>query len=111
PKYLEYASKQAPPGKEGVFLGFAHINTFFAWIFGFIFSGFLLKKYCPEPTTLPDAIAVQHTQWLAGQAPIPEAYAHAHYLWFAYIGVGLISLVLLIGYIWFTRRLDARRMG
>ncbi len=110
PKYLEYASKQAPPGKEGVFLGFAHINTFFAWIFGFIFSGFLLKKYCPEPTTLPDAIATQHTQWLAGQAPIPETYAHAHYLWFAYTGVGLISLTLLIGYIWWTRRIDARRM-
>ncbi|RLE26780.1 MAG: hypothetical protein DRJ65_04835 [Acidobacteria bacterium] len=111
PKYLEYASKQAPPGKEGVFLGFAHINTFFAWIFGFIFSGFLLKKYCPEPTTLPDAIATQHTQWLAGQAPIPEAYAQAHYLWYAYIGVGVISLTFLGLYIWWTRRIDARRLS
>jgi MFS family permease len=45
PKWLEFASKQAPRGKEGVFLGFAHINTFFAWMFGFIFSGYLLKKY------------------------------------------------------------------
>lgn len=109
PKYLEYASKQAPPGKEGVFLGFAHVNTFFAWIFGFIFSGFLLKKYCPEPTTLTDTVATQHSQWLAGQAPIPEAYAHAHYLWFAYTGVGAISLVLLVGYIWWTRRIDAHQ--
>lgn len=27
PKYLEYASKQAPPGREGLYLGFAHLNT------------------------------------------------------------------------------------
>ncbi len=108
PKYLEYASKQAPPGKEGVFLGFAHVNTFFAWIFGFILSGFLLKKYCPEPSTLSDAVARQHDAWLAGNAPIPQAYAHAHYLWFAYVGVGMISLAALVLYIWWTRRLDAR---
>ncbi len=108
PKYLEYASKQAPPGKEGVFLGFAHVNTFFAWIFGFILSGFLLKKYCPEPSTLSEAVSRQHDAWLAGNAPIPEAYAHAHYLWFAYVGVGMISLAALVLYIWWTRRLDAR---
>ena len=51
------------------------MNTFFAWIFGFIFSGYLLKAYCPEPTTLPQAIQDQHTLALAGQAPMPEAYA------------------------------------
>jgi dipeptide/tripeptide permease len=37
PKWLEFASLQAPPGKEGTFLGFAHMNTFFAWMFGFMF--------------------------------------------------------------------------
>ncbi len=109
PKYLEYASKQAPPGKEGVFLGFAHINTFFAWIFGFIFSGYLLKRYCPEPSTLSPEVATQHTQWLAGQAQIPEAYSHAQYLWFAYFGIGLVSLVALLIYIQVTKRIDAKR--
>ena len=109
PKYLEFASKQAPPGKEGVFLGFAHMNTFFAWLFGFILSGFLLAKYCPEPTTLPPVIQEQHALALAGQAPMPEVYAHAHYLWYAYSVVGLTSLAALLVYVWITGRIDARR--
>jgi Na+/melibiose symporter-like transporter len=108
PKWLEFASKQAPRGKEGVFLGFAHINTFFAWMFGFIFSGYLLKKYCPEPTTLPPAIQEQHTLALAGQAPMPEVYAHANYLWWSYAGIGLLSFVALIVFILITNRIDAR---
>ncbi len=108
PKYLEYASKQAPPGKEGVFLGFAHVNTFFAWIFGFVLSGFLLARYCPEPTTLAPALQEQHTLWLAGQAAMPSVYAQAHYLWYAYAGVGLVSLVAMVVYIAVTNRLDAR---
>ena len=108
PKWLEFASKQAPPGKEGTFLGFAHMNTFFAWIFGFIFSGFLLRRYCPEPTTLPEAIQAQHGLYLAGQGPLPEVYAQAHYLWYAYTGVGLISLLALLVYIQVIRRADRR---
>ena len=108
PKYLEFASKQAPRGKEGVFLGFAHINTFFAWIFGFIFSGYLLRAYCPEPTTLPIAIQEQHTLWLAGQGPMPSAYAHANYLWYAYTLIGVASLLALLVYIWVTNRIDAK---
>jgi len=108
PKYLEYASKQAPRGKEGVFLGFAHINTFFAWIFGFIFSGYLLSAFCPEPSTLSPEIQKLHTLALAGQAPMPEAYAHANYLWYAYSGIGLLSLVGLLLYIWVTNRIDKR---
>ncbi len=108
PKYLEFASKQAPRGKEGMFLGFAHVNTFFAWIFGFIFSGYLLKTYCPEPTTLAPALQKQHTLALAGQAPLPEVYAHANYLWFAYAGIGVVSFLALLVYIWVTNRIDAR---
>ncbi|RKZ12511.1 MFS transporter [bacterium] len=106
PKWLEFASKQAPPGKEGTFLGFAHMNTFFAWIFGFAFSGYLLSKYCPEPGTLDAATRAAHTAALAGNGPMPEAYAHAHYLWYAYIGVGAISLMALLVFIAVTKKLD-----
>ncbi len=108
PKYLEYASKQAPRGKEGVFLGFAHVNTFFAWTFGFILSGYLLKKYCPEPSTLPLDLQQQHTAALAGQTSMPEVYAKAHYLWYAYALVGLLSLLALLVYIYVTNRRDSR---
>ena len=108
PKYLEFASKQAPRGKEGVFLGFAHVNTFFAWMFGFIFSGYLLRSYCPEPTTLTPALQEQHALALVGQAPMPAVYAHANYLWFAYAGIGVASFLALLVYIWVTNRIDAR---
>jgi len=109
PKWLEFASLQAPAGKEGTFLGFAHMNTFFAWIFGFIFSGFLLEKYCPEPGTLEPAVRAAHDAALLGQGPMPVEYAQAHYLWYAYIGVGLISLIALLIFIEVTKRLDAKK--
>jgi dipeptide/tripeptide permease len=108
PKYLEFASRQAPRGREGLYLGYAHMNTFFAWLFGFAFAGYLLKAYCPDPKSLPLPIQQQHELALAGQAPMPEAYAHAYYLWYAFALVGLISLVAMVGYILVTRRLDRR---
>ena len=106
PKWLEFASLQAPPGKEGTFLGFAHMNTFFAWIFGSLLSGFLLSRYVPEPSTLDEATRAAHTAALAGQGPMPEVYSQAHYLWYAYAGVGLTSLILLLIFIAVTRKMD-----
>ncbi|MCK9996027.1 MAG: MFS transporter [Candidatus Krumholzibacteria bacterium] len=111
PKWLEFASLQAPPGKEGTFLGFAHMNTFFAWMFGFIFSGFLLQKYCPEPGTLEPAVKAAHDAALLGQGPMPEQYIHAHYLWYAYIGVGLISLIALLVFIAITKKIDEGKVS
>ncbi len=103
PKYLEFASRQAPPGREGLYLGFAHLNTFFAWLFGFIFAGFLLKAFCPDPRTLSPALQEQHANWLQGLAPMPEVYAQAHYLWYAFAAVGVLSLLLMGLYIAMTR--------
>ena len=40
---------------------------------------------------------------------MPEVYAHAHYLWYAYSIVGLTSLAALLVYVWVTGRVDARR--
>lgn len=107
PKYLEYASKQAPPGREGLYLGYAHMNTFFAWLFGFIFAGYMLRRFCPDPRTLPSALQEQHALALQGQAPLPEVYAQAHYLWYAFALVGATSFAFLLIYIAFTRRAAA----
>jgi len=109
PKYLEFASRQAPKGREGLYLGYAHMNTFFAWLFGFAFAGYLLKAYCPDPRTLPEMARRQHELALAGQAPMPDAYAHAYYLWYAFALVGLVSFVLMMVYIFVTRRIDSRK--
>ncbi len=108
PKYLEFASKQAPAGREGLYLGYAHMNTFFAWLFGFVFAGYLLKAWCPDPRSLPAASQAAHALALAGQGPMPVEYAHAHYLWYAFAGVGAISLVAMLVYIAVTRRAPAR---
>lgn len=110
PKYLEFASKQAPPGREGLYLGYAHLNTFFAWLFGFVFAGYMLKAFCPDPSTLAPDVRAQHAAWLAGQAAMPEAYAHAYYLWYAFVGVGAISLVAMAIFIAVTRAADAKRV-
>ncbi len=106
PKWLEFASLQAPPGKEATFLGFAHMNTFFAWLFGFIFSGYLLEKYCPEPGSLEPVVRAAHDAALVGKGPMPVEYANAHYLWYAYVGVGLISLIAMLVFIAVTKKLD-----
>ena len=109
PKYLEFASRQAPAGREGLYLGYAHMNTFFAWLFGFVFAGYLLKAFCPDPSRLSPALQTQHAAWLAGQAPMPEVYAHAHYLWYAFAGVGALSLVAMGVFVTVTRSIDARQ--
>uniref|UniRef100_A0A832I2B9 MFS transporter n=1 Tax=Eiseniibacteriota bacterium TaxID=2212470 RepID=A0A832I2B9_UNCEI len=109
PKYLEFASKQAPPGREGLYLGFAHMNTFFAWLFGFVFAGYLLKAYCPDPASLPPDAQAAHAAWLAGQGAMPAQYAHAHYVWYAFAIVGAISFAAMMIFAALTARADARR--
>ena len=39
---------------------------------------------------------------------MPEIYAHANYLWYAYTGIGVLSFVGLLLYIWVTNRIDSR---
>lgn len=108
PKYLEFASRQAPKGREGLYLGYAHMNTFFAWLFGFVFAGYMLKRFCPDPRTLSPADQALHAQALATGGPLPAAYAHAHYLWYAFALVGAVSLVAMLVFIAVTRGLDAK---
>jgi dipeptide/tripeptide permease len=87
PRYLEFFSKQAPPGQEGLYLGFAHLHTFFAAIIGFAVSGYLLNAYCPDPRTL------------TAEQMVP-AYDHAHYIWYYFAGIGAVAAVALVIYGW-----------
>ncbi len=96
PRYLEYASKQAPAGQEAMYMGYCHLNTFFAWLFGFIASGYLLQAFCPDPKTLSADGQAQRLAALAGNGSMPVEYAQAHYLWFTFAGVGFVALVLLV---------------
>ncbi len=101
PKYLEYASKQAPAGQEGLYMGYSHLNTFFAWLFGFIASGYLLDAFCPDPKKLA----------AKGMTPeqIQAAFAHAPYLWYTFAGVGALAFLGLILFKVVTDRADRQK--
>jgi dipeptide/tripeptide permease len=96
PRYLEYVSHQAPKDQEALYMGYAHLNSFFSWLIGYVLSGYLLNAFCPNPDTLSPADKVAHAAALAGGGPLPAAYAHAHYLWFVFAGIGLVAFLSLL---------------
>jgi MFS family permease len=85
PRYLEYFSLQAPKGQEGLYLGFSNLHSFLANLLGFISSGYLLDRYCPDPAKLTEAQRL-------------TAYDHAHYIWYYYAAVGLLAAIALMVY-------------
>lgn len=97
PRFLEYFSLQAPKGEEGMYLGFSHLHSFISSILGFGLSGFLLSKYCPEPE-----LYSSHAEWQA-------AAGNAHYIWYYFAVIALVSAVSLIIYGMVVRRLDAKK--
>ena len=96
PRYYEFASKQAPPGQEGLYMGYAHINTFFAWFTGFVLSGYLLEAYCPDPAKLSAADQAARLLALSGAGPMPAPYAHAHVIWWVFASVGAVAFAALM---------------
>jgi hypothetical protein len=95
PRYLQFFSLQAPKGEEGLYLGFSHLHSFLSSIIGFGLSGYLLSKYCPDPRLFDS-----HTEWEA-------AASNAHYIWYYFAIIALISAISLIIYGKVIRRLDA----
>ncbi|QZE13827.1 MFS transporter [Halosquirtibacter laminarini] len=96
PRFLEYFSLQAPKGEEGMYLGFSHLHSFISSILGFGLSGYLLGKYCPDPSLLTE------TEKLT-------AYDHAHYIWYVFVAIAAVSAILLVIYGIVTRRMDAKK--
>jgi len=97
PRYLEYFSLQAPKGEEGLYLGFSHLHSFLSYLLGFLMSGFLLDKYCPDPELFNT-----HEEWA-------NAAQHAHYIWFYFVGIALVSAIALIIYGQVVKRIDRQK--
>ena len=97
PRFLEYFSLQAPKGEEGLYLGFSHLDSFLSSIFGFGISGILLTKYCPDP-----ALFESRAAWEA-------ASANAHYIWYYFAAIGLISAISLLIFALITRHIDRKK--
>ena len=89
PRFLEYFSLQSPKGEEGLYLGFSHLHSFFSYLLAFPLGGWLLEKFCPDPRYFE-----------GGQSSLEYAQAteHAHYLWYVFVGVGVVSTIALIIY-------------
>ncbi|MCP4321061.1 MAG: peptide MFS transporter [Alteromonadales bacterium] len=98
PRFLEYFSLQAPKGEEGLYLGFSHLHSFISSLLGFGLSGYLLNAYCPDPRRFES-----HAAW-------QEAAANAHYIWYVFAGIALISAIALIIYGWVINRIDAKTL-
>lgn len=96
PRFLEYASKQAPPGETGLYMGYSSLTSFFGNILGFGVSGYLLAWYCPDPKTLDEPTRAALAAALQNAGPLPAVYAHAHYIWYAFAALGLLAFVALL---------------
>jgi len=99
PRFLEYASKQAPEGETGLYMGYSHLNAGFGWLFGFVLSGFLLDKWCPDPNSLPEGISLIEKQ---------SYYANAHYIWYVFTGIGVFGFFMLLLFRYVTDRFDKK---
>ena len=109
PRFLEYASKQAPEGEVGLYMGYSHLTTFFAWLIGFAISGYLLEAFCPDPKTLDAALQAQRMAALSGDGAMPAVYGNAHYIWYVFTGIGVAAFLGLLVFRFVTDRADARR--
>ena len=96
PRFLEYFSLQSPKGEEGLYLGFSHLHSFISSLVGFGLSGVLLSKYCPERTK-----NMSDVDWAS-------ATEHAHYIWYYFAAIALVSAFALIIYGKVTARKDAK---
>ena len=109
PKWLEYASKQAPEGEVGLYMGYMHLSSVFAYLFGFIIAGYMLDAYCPDPKTLSPESYAQWEAAVAGVGTLPAEYAHAHWIWYVFASVGATALVSLLIFRYVTNAIDRRR--
>ncbi len=100
PRFLEFASKQAPPGETGLYMGYSHLNAGFGWFFGFILSGILLDRWCPNPASLPAGLTEVQTQ---------AYYVHAHYIWYVFTGIGVLGFFMLMAFKTLTDRIDRKQ--
>jgi len=79
-----------------MYLGFSHLLSFISSILGFGLSGYLLDAYCPDPRKFDS-----HAAWQA-------AASNAHYIWYVFAAIALVSAISLIIYGKVVRYLDEK---
>lgn len=97
PRFLEFFSLQAPKGEEGLYLGFSHLHSFLAAILGFILSGNLLSKFCPDPQ-----LYGSREEWAVHAQ-------HAHYIWYVFAGIATVASIALVIYGKVIKKIDGKK--
>lgn len=97
PRYLELFSLQSPKGEEGLYLGFAQLDSFVSFLLGFIISGFLLDKYLPDPKRFADP-----AEWAA-------ASANAHYIWYYFAAIAAFAAIAFAVYMVVIKKIDRKK--
>lgn len=103
PRFLEYFSLQSPKGEEGLYLGFSHLHSFVSSLIGFIVAGVLLDAFCPDPKSERFA---NSTNFAADYA---AATANAHYLWYVFFAIGIVSAMALVIYARVIKKNDEKK--
>ena len=82
-----------------MYLGFSHLHSFISSILGFGLSGYLLDAYCPDPRKF-----ASHEAW-------QTAASNAHYIWYIFAIIALVSAISLIIYGKVVRYLDEKKVA
>ena len=98
PRFYEYASKQAPKGEEGLYMGYQFLNVAIAWLAAFFVGGHLLEIWCPAR----EVVAAMPPEQAA------HAYDHAHYIWYVYALIGVAAFMALIIFRFVTDRIERK---
>jgi len=109
PRFLEYASKQAPEGETALYMGFQNITSFFGNLLGFGISGYLLTYFCPDPNKLSPELYTQWQNAIAGNGALPAVYSHAHYIWYAFALIGFLAFIALVIFAKVTQGIDKKK--
>lgn len=80
PRFLQYAAEIAPAGRTGEYMGVAQLPWFLTKMLVPIYSGHIMTRYCPDPTTLA----------AGGGQMAPQR------MWFYFGLIAMVSTVLLL---------------
>lgn len=130
PTKMRYLASIAPPGKEGLYMGYVNMTVGIGWSIGSIIAGELYQKggdkivlarrYLVEHTGLDAATitAMPRGEVLAffektvgvdawGTRQVLWDTYHPGQMWSLFTAIGVGSLCLIIAYTWLIRRADA----
>ncbi len=131
PKKMEYLASIAKPGQQGLFMGYANMPVAVGWITGSVLAGslyeangdkislarrFLTEKLDMAQSAVEDIAESDMMSTLAAKLDVTVSQAQQTLqqtydpgsIWLLIAGIGLASIVLMVGYTYVIRHFDKR---